>query len=101
MSKPQPDQVQKALHQDHSAICGQAAAQTKSIHKVDTGLSVFFFRLVRSRYSNVMFSTSGRERTEILRMIDQGVSADAAIRRFLDEEARGVVLRHEPTLTMS
>ncbi|WP_156902723.1 hypothetical protein [Achromobacter sp. MFA1 R4] len=107
--KQKPDQVQKALNQDHFSIDAYGAEQINSIHKVDNVYSEFMFkvdsayeiyRLVRSRYSNVMFSTSGRERTEILRMIDQGVSADAAIRRFLDEEARGVVSRHEPTLTM-
>jgi len=42
-------------------------------------------RLVVDRFSQVMFSTKGLERTQVLSQINQGVPAIEAINRYIEQ----------------
>lgn len=55
--------------------------------KTERGYALF--RAVFPRETQVLFSTTGAERTEILEAMERGVSAEDALKQFLDKEKAG------------
>lgn len=90
--KQKPESIRQAVKAEALSISGYAQYELESIHTHPGRYSEFMFmqdqtygiyRLVLSPFAQVMMSTRGEERTEIRRMMDEGMSAVDAINTFL------------------
>lgn len=91
----EPEQVDKAIASGHLAIDPAGATQLKTVHTAPGVYAELMFlsggawsisRLVLPPYFNVLFSTTGAARTQIIEAAERGVPIHEAIHQLMNEE---------------
>jgi conjugal transfer ATP-binding protein TraC len=93
----EPESINRAAKSDKLSLNEYGVSLLHSLRKmkgmsemvIASGGGTGVFRSVVDPYRLALFSTSGKARDQVLNDMERGMSADAAIRRYLDEDKPG------------